>query len=343
MGRRQPYHIETEAALLRKRLDAAIRAASDLEDARYVTTQNRMQTRRLLQEYTGTLDADLSEFFTGDPMASLTAQSLQTTYKDMREWPTLGKVAETQVSEERLLRAARREYGPLVRGIVDTIHTSQNRRLNSYFLQLDTMALPEQLYKKRFGQIPSWITTDAEGNQKHIAPKNANATFEAMSRTYGRNDVVVYRDGTNYPLRTYVDQKVISTSREVQDLATIVEGSGRGIMTARVTSHGSADSCIYHEGEMIFLTEGARSQFLADRSLVEKYPAAKTWRTYGELQRDKTHIFVFGCKHRIKVYPLHLLEPEDVDPERVEEPAKVPTSGNLEKQALEFRKEKFAL
>lgn len=341
MGRREPYHIAREAALLRKRLDAVIRAASELEDARFVAESNRTQVRKVLGDYTQDLDNLLHNFFTGAPMESLSARSLRTTYKDMREFPELGKITETQVAEDRLLRAARNEYGPLIRGVVSNISQSQNRRVNAYKLQVDAQSLPAELFEKRFGQVPSWKIVDAEGNSKLIRPKNANATFEAMSRVYGRSDKVVYRDGTNYPLRTYVDQKIISTSREVQDTATILEGSSRGIMTGRVTSHGSADSCIFHEGEMIFLSEGAREQFLRDPDLVEKYPEAKSWRTYGELQRNKTHIFVFGCKHRVKVQPIHLLEREDINPNFLRKPVKLP-SGNLEKEALKFREEKLA-
>ncbi|MHC4397355.1 MAG: hypothetical protein ACYS1A_17080, partial [Planctomycetota bacterium] len=99
--------------------------------------------------------------------------------------------------------------------------------------------------------------------------------------------------------------------------------AANGILTGKVSSHGSPDSCKFHEGRIVFFSEGAKEEFIKQ---FPKITEARSWPTIQHLQTtDPTHIFKPNCRHVVTAFPFYLFDEADVQEELKANPStKIP-------------------
>jgi hypothetical protein len=125
-----------------------------------------------------------------------------------------------------------------------------------------------------------------------------------MNKSYGTTDTIQFRNGANYPIRAYVDARQLTTEAEAHRMATIIEASADGVWFGTTNRTGTTDSCLFHEGEIFFLSEEARAQAYARYGQLPELRAMRTWQ---EIVADKTHMGKFGCKHIVRPMMLQFM------------------------------------
>ena len=232
------------------------------------------------------------------------------------------KVART----DKLLTAIRSEYTNRVMGQINNTF----RDIVTKSVQFKTMADAARLAPIAADNV-SRVLRGVTINGVSYDGTKTERLWDMMTERYGRSDTVRYSRngaGCNFPMRSYIDMRTQTTAGEVARMVSAVEASANEIYTGKISRHGAIDSCRYWEGKIVFYSQVAKDTFL------QKYPqyeAAKSWPTLQEVEKDKTHIFLPNCKHRILPYPIDLMSEKramnDIEgnampdiPEKIKEP-----------------------
>jgi hypothetical protein len=183
------------------------------------------------------------------------------------------------------------------RAQADSIAANQAGNLYAKGAQFKTLAVAAEIPAQRIADIAAQAlpSVNIAGTAYNYAA--LSTLWERMNDTYGQRDTVQFRNGVNYPLRSYVDGRTITTEAETHRAATIIEASADGLWFGTTNKTGTTDSCIYHEGEIFFLSDAARDEA---RQKYGDAPEIANMRTWFEIVSDRTHMGKFNCKHIIR-------------------------------------------
>lgn len=148
--------------------------------------------------------------------------------------------------------------------------------------------------------------------------ENLQDIWGQLGKRYGNAGYILYRGSTddpvdpeaalniidkrrNYPLASYIEQKVSTIEREVQTQVSTYLAAKNGIYTLKFNENGTQDSCVFWENKVVFASALAKEQFIAE---FPQYANAPTWPTVEDVKNDKTHMLGWNCRHNLMPYPI---------------------------------------
>jgi len=293
---------EKRLALL-KRMNETMAKYDDLNNAEFILSKNIAEVRRIVGKYKDELSRPIMQFFLGDGKSYSQIDQMvwdaQADFdKALAQFDVVPKVART----DKLLTAIRSEYTNRVMGQINNTF----RDVITKSVQFKTLAEASRLPLVAADNV-SRVLRGVTINGVTYDGTKTEGLWNMMTERYGRSDTVRYaKDGAgyNFPMRAYIDMRTKTTAGEVARMVSAVEASANEIYTGKITRHGAIDSCRYWESKIVFYSQVAKDTFL------QKYPqyeAAKEWPTLQEVEKDKTHIFLPNCKHRVLPFPSYLM------------------------------------
>ena len=147
---------------------------------------------------------------------------------------------------------------------------------------------------------------------------NLQDIWNQLGKRYGNAGYILYRGSTddpidpeaalnivdkrrNYPLASYIEQKIFTIEREVQTQVSTYLAAKNGIYTLRFNENGTQDSCVFWENKVVFASALAKEQFIAE---FPQYRNAVTWPTVEDVKNDNTHMLGWRCRHTLLPYPI---------------------------------------
>ncbi len=276
-----------------KRLQAVIDRYKGLDDAVLLLQTDLARLKRLIDQYGGDLRTVLADFLDANKMWGISQDAQEQFFKSMQRFIENGQLDYRRASSEKLLESIQSTWGSQVNRAVSTVTDSLFQRAAGFKSMAEAAIIPVQ----RLADIQAYeITSVVIGDKQYNYPQ-LQSVWKQMNDSYGQRDTIQFRNGVNFPLRSYVDARAITSSTEAHRLTTIFEASSNGVYFGTVNKTGSTDSCLLHENEIFFLNEGAKAEALAKWPNVEALLNMKTWQ---EIKDDATHMGKFGCKHILR-------------------------------------------
>lgn len=292
-----------------------------LDDMREVLRRDPLRVRKAIREYVqglGPIVAGIDR----DVIARVVAAEQAAELKRLRKYEGLGGLKSSAARAQAALRAIVLDQSANAR----TILQSMQYRMNAKVANLVTQAAAMGLHRERAGaELDRRLETIRfyRGGREVVVPAaDLQRVWDGLETRYGTTATVTYRDGKNYPIQTYVEQKGQTIERDVQTSVAAVEAAAAGLAVGQFESYGSADSCAIWEGRFFFWTESGKRSFL--RAHGDRYPEARTWRVYADIKADKTHMQSFNCRHKALSVPLEYLDREDFEPGELRPAPRVP-------------------
>lgn len=294
--------LEVETQQLRQ-LQGVIDRYKALDDAVFLLQSDLPRLKLMIDRYGGDLTKVMAEFIDANRIFDISDDAWQAFYRSMRRYIETGDLLGRRASREVLLESVVSTWESQVNRTVSTITDNLFARAAGFKAMAQSAAIPAQ----RLADIQKYEITSVtiEGQQYNYS--QLQNIWQQMNDSYGQRDTIQFRNGVNYPLRTYVDARDATTSTEAHRLTTIVEASSNGVYFGAVNKTGTTDSCIFHENEIFYLTEAARQEAQAKWAHIESLKTMKTW---DEIKADDTHMGKFGCKHLVRAVAIQFFSEE---------------------------------
>jgi len=330
--------IRGSKASLDAKMRRFVKKYEKLNNSIYILSNNRLKLKKVLAEYTRDLQQIWLPFFAGKNVEKLAKKAHKDFIDELNKYVTRPNINKRFGESSTLLTALRGQIIGNFNGVIN-----QNRSLlSTKFNLFKSLAEASKIPAEKFADIQlgarvvtSQTLADAGSLGATAAEREAvqkafiedfkktdiwtikgksfdknivNSTWKQLSKTYGMSDTVQYRDGRNHPIRSYTDLKYANMSREITNATTLIDSQANGITTVKVSKHGSRDSCILSEGEILFINQTSKDLY------IRNFPddkAAKRFRTVQQATDDKSHIFKANCKHRTLPFMLQHFDEAD--------------------------------
>ncbi len=348
MARRTDYLVRDRIQKTRTSLDEIFKKFAMLDDPDFLISATQAEIAKLINEYGQALIDAIMPIFTGKDIDRLTIEASRAALKDLRSYgikKALGKSFEKRVAEllrqdysnsitrrvNQVTSDLRSKVG-LFRSIVNVSKFPEEAVQRSFtgaqITQMRTEAVNRAIQllprgasdavrrraiQTELEKVSRAIKKFDQRGQVTISGKTYSRmalteSFERASARYGRYDTVIYSNGNKFPLRAYVDTRLRTMTRDVRNTTTAMAAASTGVMTVRISSHGSSDSCQFWEGKIAFISQQAKDIYL-DRFPDDSRAAAIP--TLDEIRADATHMFGHGCLHSFAIYPIQFFSEED--------------------------------
>ena len=306
-----------------KALQLALQAIVDryerLDDAMYILQANLPQLKLDVNRYTAQIEAVILNAYSPDRVAFDVQNALADFLKNLRPAIESGALEYRRANVQAFVEAAYQQYATQV-GVVAT---NMNATIFSKATQFKTVAQAAEIPLARQADIAEYSIRQVEIGGKKYTWNTLNDIWARMNQEYGVRDTIQYRNGVNFPLRTYVDARTTTSGAETQRLTTTIQSAANGVLFLRISSNGSSDSCSFWEGKLVFPSEAAREE------------ARKRWpkvsfahiKTVQEVKDDSTHMFKFNCKHILRPETIQFSD-DFADEIKEERPPRIPDKIN---------------
>jgi len=291
--------IRPELKILLDKLDKVLKDYKDLNDAEKVLQTNKPEFLKIMKNYKADL-AILHEFYQGDVIEKLVDFSQEEFYKQVEKYVTTKTFKKSLEIRSKLMTAIEKEYSGQMKNVIQGIVSNQIAKKYALDVSARAVSLPKRTYE---GQLNRTVSLKATKDSPIIMQQNLNNIWDDLSKNFGTNETIQYRNGVNYPLNTYIQGKNVTISQEVSTMTTVIESARHKIYTGKLSNHNAKDSCRLHESEIVFMSEQAKKEYK------KEFPKDKNanWKTLQEIKNDKTHFFKFQCRHTVTAYPLQYM------------------------------------
>jgi hypothetical protein len=283
-----------------KRLAEILQRAKALDNAEYILTRNAADIVSFARYYGQELAQFLFDLLDERVIRRATMQAAQDYAKSLANAIKSGALRKRMMNRQALIDSLLQMW----RAQAESIATSNAQRMSAKAIQFQALSVAAEIPAERLKEIESLNITAARIGGKLYKYKDLSSLWDRMNKSYGTTDTIQFRNGANYPLRTYVDARQLTTEAEAHRMATIIEASADGVWFGTTNRTGTTDSCLFHEGEIFFLSEEARAQAYARYGQLPELRAMRTWQ---EIVDDKTHMGKFGCKHIVRPMMLQFM------------------------------------
>lgn len=293
-----------------------------LNDAEWVLTRDTATIRRILKRYKSRLTNSLRKFVDSKAFDKMVNESIDQFLDSMAGFINKKDFKSRKGQRDRLLRSVRLEYSNLLQTSINSIIERQTRKATTFKVMSDLAQIPKALVGELDKVEVASIRTAEGRTVRDFNKKQLRSTWLRLTDRYGQHDTVIFKGGHKKPLETYVDGRTTTTRAEVDVLTTQLTAAANNILIGRINVTGTRDSCILHENRLVFFTETSKAEAIA------KFPkhAAKFRKmpTVAELKVDDTHLFKFGCRHRVLAEGFQFQDEEEQD-QQLKENAALPT------------------
>lgn len=301
------------AKTINQKLRDLIKRNKQLDDALWVLSRTDAQFFIKLDKYLG----DLSKLLVGriidkDQIERVVDEALEDFAREMKKFSS--KKFKINLSQRgALVKSIEQQYKAQVNTVIKSIENGQIQRRAFSQLQVESQTAIDAKRVELDARLKS-IRLQSGG--KLVLQQTVDETWAELTKQYGDHDKVTFTNGTKFPLTSYVDGRLETTEAEVHRMTTAFDASKNGVLTGRVSSTGSKDSCMFHEGEIVFFSEQGKKLFKKQNPEV----SVSRFRTVPELEGDNTHIFKFRCKHTVTPWPIQFFSESDLETEVKDNP-----------------------
>jgi len=283
---------EVEASQLR-RLQQVIDRYAMLDDSLFILQTDLGRLKSVIEQYGLSIEDVMSSYIDPETFGAIAADAQRQFAGSLRAYIENGKLQYRRSNTEALLQSFQETYGTQVSRLVDTVKTNLFQRAASF----KSLAATAEIPLRRIADIQEYEITSVTINGAQYNYPALKNIWQQMNDSYGQRDTIQYRNGVNFPMRTYIDARANTTQAEAHRLVTIAEGAANGVYFGVVNRTGTTDSCKLHEDETFFLSVAARDEALKRWPDIEMLRRMKTW---DEIKSDGTHMGGFGCKHIVR-------------------------------------------
>jgi len=226
--------------------------------------------------------------------------------QSLKKYVSSGKLPGKESPRQMLIASFREQYNSEIGTMFDNTLAQSKAKFLQFKMKADASSIPQDALTSNLTRTYVSVNFKNEnGEIRSIKKVELDKIWDEMTKAKGTFSTVTYRNGTNYPLDTYVAGKIRTISQETTNATVAADMTNRGVYTAKVSVHGATDTCKKYEGEIIFSSRAAKSQF------VERFPDKKEYHnllTFEDLKADtSSHIFKFNCRHRMTPYPVQYM------------------------------------
>ena len=299
MSAKADLPIRRNSKAMVKRVNRLTKQFDRLNDPRFLLKTSNPEIRKLLTKFRERLRSITIRFFAGENIDIL----VQAAEGDFTK--AISRVVDKDlVSTTAVKGQIKRKFSTQFSNIVNEIFGRQRSKIEQFKIFANAQ-------RSRVAAEISSIRNKFTAKGKVFDLETINRNWKSFEKRFGKLDTVRFRNGTKFPLNRFLEGRAATTAQETQNLTTEIQAARLGISVFRVSSHGATDSCLLHEGEMVFATEEAKRKFR------KAFPNHKVgnWRTVEQLRNDQTHIFKFNCKHRLLPVAIDFMDPGDQNKE----------------------------
>jgi len=261
-----------------------------LNNAEWVLSHKIPQISRILMRYKKGLRVAFGGFLQSPSLEQDLNGSIDTFFERMKRFITSGKLKERTINRAAMLAQTKDELLKQFSGVSDGMVNRQLQKVRSFKVNKSLAEIKES----QLAQISKKINTvRIEGET--FDKKQLDNVWEALQNKYGDNGQVIFDSGQKRSLRAYVDGRTRTTANDLHRSGTVLTAAATGIFFGRVSSHSATDSCILHEGELVFMTQALKDRFIAQNP--DLAGRVSGFHTVQDLEADSTHMFGFDCKH----------------------------------------------
>lgn len=279
---------------LTQRIGEIVDSHDRLNRADWVLSRKLPMIRRILSKYKKSLRLTFFGYLDSSALDKELNDSIDLFFERMERFVKDGRLKKKNIDRAVILRQTKNELLKQYTGVSDAMVDRQLQKSRRFKIRSELAEVKEA----QLAQISEKINTvRIEGVTFEKDP--LDDVWSQIQGRYGENGQVIFTSGNNRPLRTYVDQRTETTANDVQRSGTVLTAASTGTFFGRISRHGAIDSCILHEGELVFMSQALKNQFMRDKP--DLVPLVRDIQTVQEIEQDSTHTFSFGCKHTVLV------------------------------------------
>ncbi len=290
---------------LEKRLKLLFTRYSELDDALWYLSTDPAMIRARIRQYQVELSGMLkTETIKEEVIRDDITKSLKSFERNLLKYIEADEIAKRLPRLDALQESVYTQYAAQI----DTVTNHISSTLQQRGAQFRAMAQAAEIPLARQAAIENYTLRAVSVGGKQYNGVVLGEFWDRMLDEYGTRGSIMYRNGANYPLTTYLDQRLQTSAAETDRLTSVVSASSLGLTMGQISRTGTTDSCIYWEGKYVFMSEEAKAQTLAKfpkMSVLQSIP------TVQDVKNDNTHMFRWNCKHRILPTAITVLDPTD--------------------------------
>lgn len=308
---------------LARKIERIIKRFAWLDDAEKVITSDPDSVRRAINDFVFEMRI-ITQVADKDGLQSVAADMQKSVVADLEKYDL--KIKPVSITRaNQAVRAVVVEQSETARTILTSIRGRLNSRYENLLIQAAALDIPGQKAAAAGKRTLEAINFTSKGFTRTVTKADLSQVWDSLIDRYGQRDTITYINGTNYPLTSYLDGKLVTVNREVQNVVSSIEAAANGIYTGQIEAYGASDSCALWEGAVVFYTQFGKTEFI--KLYGDQYPEASRWKTVDEIKRDKTHMFGFHCRHDILPLPLGLIDRKYFDDVELNSP-KIPKTAS---------------
>lgn len=285
-----------------RRLKALMSRYQELDNALWYLQQDPATIRGRIRAYQAELNGFLkTETIRESVIRDDVNDALSKFEKNLAGYLSTDEVAKRLPRLERLQQAVIDQYATQI----DTVTGHIGSTLNSRGAQYRALAQAAEIPLARAAAVEGYTIRAVSIGGKQYNAVQLGEYWGRMLDEYGTRGSIQYRNGTNYPLTTYIDQRIRTSAAETARLTAVVSSTALGITLGKISQTGTADSCKFWEGKYVFMSEEAKAQTIAARPNVK---SLRSIPTVQQIKADKTHMFKWNCRHEILPQAITVLD-----------------------------------
>lgn len=281
----------------KKRIAKSLRAIfarhAQLDNALWYLQTDPAMIRAKIRQYQTELNGFLkTETVKENVIRDDVKKSLDQFEKNLTQYLAAGDVKNRMPKLERLQQSVASQYSAQI----DTITGHIGSTLGQRSARFQALAQAAEIPLARAANIEGYTLQAISVGGKQYNGVQLSEYWDRMLKEYGTRQSIQYRNGANYPLTTYIDQRIQTSMSETDRLTSVVASSALGLTLGQINQDGTTDSCIYWEKKYVFMSEESKAQTIAQYPNV---PSLSNIPTVQQVKDDRTHMFKWNCKHRI--------------------------------------------
>lgn len=285
------------SADLNKRMNDLFVRGSALDDAEFLLANNLARIKDIARQYGVSVADFLYSIIDPATVAKITENAARDYAASLARQIKSGALKKQVLNRRALVDSVLATWRAQADGIAKTIEGN----LFAKAAQFKALSIAAQLPLQRVSEIGENVITSTNIAGTQYNYNQLSDLWKRMNASYGTRDTLQFRNGVNYPLRSYVDARRVTTDAETHRMATVVEASADGVWFGTTNKTGTTDSCIYSEGSIFFMNDEARTQAVAKYGNLPEFARMRTW---PEIVADKTHMGKFNCRHIVRPVPI---------------------------------------
>lgn len=281
---------KTAEQRLGERIGEIVDSHERLNRADWVLSRKLPQIRRILRKYKKSLRVAFVGYLNSSALDKELTGALDLFFERMDRFVKDGRLKAKNINRAVLLRQTKDELLKQFTGISDGMVNRQLQKTRRFKIRAELA----EVKQAQLAQITEKVNTvRIEGVT--FEKDQLDDVWGQLQGRYGENGQVIFTSGNKRPLRTYVDQRTETTASDVHRSGTVLTAAATGTFFGRISRHGATDSCILHEGELVFMSQALKNRFIRENPQLAS--RVSRIQTVQQVEADSSHTFGFGCKH----------------------------------------------